>query len=146
MIAGGMFWYWNGLPKQAPTKKNSRAADIQGKTPLKKSQPAHAPGPSSKANNSTTNRYRAVSVHCPSDGCAAAKALGSQRFLAREAPVLPLPGCDHAACPCSYAHHADQRATDDDRRSIHGLQTELYTRTAGSERRNRRGRRKGDSS
>lgn len=146
MLAGGMFWYWNGLPKQAPTKKNSRTVDAQGKTPVKKSLPAHAPAPSSTANNNASTRYRAVSVHCPTDGCAAAKALGEKRFLAREAPALPLPGCDHAACHCSYAHHADQRAVDDDRRNVHGLQTELYTRTAGQERRNRRGRRKGDLS
>lgn len=160
MLAGGMFWYWQALPKQA-TKKNNRAADAEGRSPIKKSLPAHAPGSSSSgtknittkstaaknsANGVAAGKYRAVSIHCPSDGCAAARALGEKRFLAREAPALPLPGCDHAACPCSYAHHADQRAVDDDRRSIRGLQTELYTRTASHERRVRRGRREHDNS
>lgn len=161
MLAGGMFWYWQALPKQASSKKNARATEAQGKPPVKKLQPAQAPGSSSSStkntaikntaaqtitNGTATNKYRAVSIHCPSDGCAAARALGERRFLAREAPALPLPECDHAACTCSYAHHADQRVVDDDRRNIHGLQTELYTRTADHERRTRHGRREHDNS
>ena len=150
MITVGIFWYWHALPKQAPTKKTARSADAPGKSPVKKSLPALAPASSNTTttsiNNAAKGKYRAVSVHCPSDGCAAAKALGEQRFLAREAPALPLPECDHATCTCSYAHHADQRAEDDDRRDVHGLRTELYTRTAGAERRNRHGRRKDDNS
>jgi hypothetical protein len=141
MLAGGMFWYWQALPKQAPTKKNSRAAEAKRKTPEKKSLPAQAPGPTS-----TTDKYRAVSIQCRESGCAAARALSEQRFLVKDAPVLPLPDCDKAPCHCSYLHHADQRAADDDRRSVHSLQTELYTRTTEPERRTRRGRRKGDNS
>jgi hypothetical protein len=146
MLAGGMFWYWHALPKHTPTKKNARVAEATGRSPVKKSLPAHAPASSSTANNSAANKYRAVSIQCPAEGCAAAKALDKKRFLTREAPVLPLKDCDQATCHCSYAHHADRRSVDDDRRSIHSLQTELYTRTAGQERRTRRGRRKEDHS
>jgi hypothetical protein len=143
MLAGGMFWYWQALPKQAPSKKSARAGQAKRVTPAKKSLPAQAPG--SRIASDSADKYRAVSVQCRGNACAAAKALGKQRFLVAEAPALPLPKCDQTPCHCSYMHHADRRSGEDDRRSVHhSLQTELYTRTAGQERRGRRGRRKTD--
>lgn len=141
MLAGGMFWYWQALPKQAPSKKNARA-DSKGRTPVKKSMPAQAPG--SRTSNDPADKYRAVSIQCRDNACAAAKALGKQRFLVSDAPALPLAKCDQTPCHCSYIHHVDRRSDEDDRRSVHSLQTELYTRTAGKERRGKRGRRKTD--
>lgn len=42
--------------------------------------------------------------------CSRATALTSRRFLAREAPALPLKGCTRAAeCGCIYNHYADRR-------------------------------------
>jgi hypothetical protein len=145
-----MFWYWQALPKQTSAKKQAikKNARAQGATPagkisVKKSMPAQAPADHTA---NSEGRYRAVSIKSRNESCAAAKALGDQRFLVKSAPTLPLPDCDRAPCHCSYVHHADQRAVDEDRRSVHSLQTELYTRTAERERRNRRGRRKGDNS
>jgi hypothetical protein len=38
-------------------------------------------------------------------------ALRAKRFLARDAPVLPLQGCTlSAACNCIYRHYTDRRA------------------------------------
>jgi hypothetical protein len=145
MLAGGMFWYWQALPKQAPSKKNTREEDGKRKTPAKKSTPAQAPGSSSTATD-PAQKYRSVSIQCRDNACAAARELDGQRYLARTAPSLPLPKCDQAPCHCSYMHHTDRRTDNDDRRSVHSLQTELYTRTAEPERRTRRGRRKGDNS
>jgi hypothetical protein len=32
------------------------------------------------------------------------------RFLAKEAPRLPLPGCDHpGSCKCTFRHYEDRR-------------------------------------
>jgi len=62
-------------------------------------------------------RYRAVSVHPTIMGaCQAAHSLKDQRFLATEAPHLPLPDCSNpAGCRCKYQHWNDRR--QEDRRS-----------------------------
>ena len=53
--------------------------------------------------------FRAVSIRTKSDACAVVKALEGQRFLGREAPMLPLPDCDSPNCRCTYEHHDDRR-------------------------------------
>lgn len=140
MMAGGIFWYWQALPKQTPAKKNRPAGGASmRKSPVKKSMPARAP-----AEETDSREYRAVSIQCKENGCSAAKALAGKRFLTSVAPQIPLAECDNAACHCSYARHDDQRADADDRRSVHSLKTELYTRTAEHERRMKNGRRRND--
>lgn len=53
--------------------------------------------------------------------CPAASALAGKRFLAHEAPLFPLEGCDRrAACRCRYLHFEDRR-NDIRRESDHGL-------------------------
>ena len=56
-------------------------------------------------------RWHAVSVK-PCPGACRAAALGrDQRWLSREAPQLPLPGCTRPdTCRCTYQHHEDRRA------------------------------------
>lgn len=140
MLAGGIFWYWQALPKKSPVKKNRPTPDSSSalrKSPAKKSMPASKPA-------EEINKYRAVSIQCKENSCSAAKTLVGTRFLTNVAPQIPLPECDHSPCQCSYARHDDQRTDNDDRRSVHSLQTELYTRTAEEDRRAKRGRRKGD--
>jgi len=42
--------------------------------------------------------------------CAAAALCRNQRFLAGQAPLLPLPKCAHPdTCPCTYQHFDDRR-------------------------------------
>jgi hypothetical protein len=42
--------------------------------------------------------------------CARATALHEKRFLAREAPALPLKGCTlSSSCNCMYKHYVDRR-------------------------------------
>ena len=57
------------------------------------------------------SRWHAVSVN-PGDGaCKAAESGRIRRWLSREAPMLPLPGCTRPdACRCTYQHHGDRRA------------------------------------
>lgn len=44
------------------------------------------------------------------DCCGAARAIGGQRFLSDEAPLLPLEGCDRRdQCSCRYRHYSDRR-------------------------------------
>jgi hypothetical protein len=53
--------------------------------------------------------YHAVSIQVGKHPCGAARALVAQRFLAAEAPRLPLAKCDAGRCECRFAHHEDRR-------------------------------------
>ncbi len=63
----------------------------------------------------TSGTYHCVSIRHRSDGCEVAIKLKDWRFLSKEAPSLPLPGCNAERCRCQYVHHRDRRV--DDRRS-----------------------------
>jgi hypothetical protein len=43
------------------------------------------------------------------------QALAKNRFLAKEAPRLPLDECTVADCQCEYKHHDDRRDEEDRR-------------------------------
>lgn len=66
------------------------------------------------ANRSDT-KYHAVSIRFDRNACKAAQDLAGRRFLAAEAPDLPLAACDAAACNCRFVHHADRRSGKDRR-------------------------------
>jgi hypothetical protein len=85
------------------------------------------------------NLYRGVSIRFSSNACDAAKRLADRRFLATEAPPLPLPECRATHCSCRYVYHADRRSGED-RRS--GLESPLTM--AGPNRRVGIGRRSSD--
>ena len=56
-------------------------------------------------------RWDAVSVKSHAGACPAATSAKNQRWLSREAPQLPLPGCTRPdTCRCTYQHHEDRRA------------------------------------
>ncbi len=65
-------------------------------------------------------KYAAVSIQSFGRGCAAATALRGKRFLAEEAPPLPLPDCGSERCGCRYFHHVDRRTGNLDRRRAGG--------------------------
>ena len=62
------------------------------------------------------SKFHAVSVKPGAYPCSAVSSIAGQRFLASEAPDLPLPGCDAEECDCHFVHHPDRR-TGKDRRS-----------------------------
>lgn len=54
--------------------------------------------------------WHAVEIVCPADACEAACEAKGHRYLATEAPLLPLKGCDQMdRCHCRYRHHEDRR-------------------------------------
>ena len=63
--------------------------------------------------------YHAVSIRPGSYACSAVNEIAGERFLASEAPELPLPGCTAVKCECHFVHHRDRR-TGKDRRSPFG--------------------------
>jgi len=86
------------------------------------------------------NPYHAVSIATGSGCCKAVAELKARRFLASDAPSVPLPACNAASCSCRYIHFDDRR-TDDDRRV---LMQDLRGGRATRERRLGQGRRAND--
>ena len=62
-----------------------------------------------------SSKYHAVSIKPGAYACSAANDLAGDRFLASEAPSLPLPGCDADDCDCHFTHHKDRRIGKDRR-------------------------------
>jgi hypothetical protein len=85
--------------------------------------------------------YHAVEILPGNGACAAAEALRGQRFLSREASLLPLPNCDHESCKCIYQHYEDRRK--ESRRKRRGQGTS-ESAPGEKERRIGRGRRQTD--
>lgn len=85
--------------------------------------------------------FQAISIFRGATACVPAKRFADYRFLAKDAPQLPLPGCTMAStCQCRYLKHKDRRV--EGRRFI---DFSASSRTfMGQERRKRRGRRESD--
>jgi hypothetical protein len=56
-----------------------------------------------------TNPWHSVTIQAGPRRCKAAEALAGQRFLSKDAPTLPLKGCNEPACSCRYRHYDDRR-------------------------------------
>jgi len=87
--------------------------------------------------------YHCVSIRARGGACEQARSLGGVRFLAGEAPPIPLPGCGTATCGCAYQHFGDRR--QEDRRTICANSIYVDAATHG-ERRASRSRRASDRS
>ena len=81
------------------------------------------------------SRFHAVSIHYSEGACTVAKTLAGQRFLAEDAPKLPLPGCDARQCNCRFTHYDDRRSTPERRAPFGGM---IYGGTAQSRLKERR--------
>lgn len=92
-----------------------------------------------------TNPWHAVEVRTSRNACPACQALAGKRFLATEAPRLPVTGCLHSlVCNAVYKHHDDRRAGPR-RDSEQGLPAVARAGVEAAERRIGRGRRTGDA-
>ena len=88
----------------------------------------------------SAKRFGAVEIRLRSNSCKAARALEGQRFLAHQAPALPLPGCTASHCTCSFAKFSDRR-TEDRRLDYEGGHASAFLT---KERRDRNDRRDAD--
>jgi hypothetical protein len=59
-----------------------------------------------------SNPFHAVVVKYHKDACAAVRLLEAKRFLAKEAPRLPLPNCTARNCGCRFVHYDDRRGEE----------------------------------
>jgi len=107
----------------------------------RRQNPVRTPEPARASTVSRTNAFQAVGVIACSQGCSAVGQAKGVRFLARQAPRLPLPDCDRAAnCRCRFEKFADRRTLV--QRSPYN-NAALYI-SAGAEKRGNRDRRSGD--
>jgi hypothetical protein len=79
--------------------------------------------------------YHAVSVKPGTYACSAANNIAGHRFLATEAPTLPLPECNADQCECHFIHHNDRRSGKDRRSPFTSGGMAAATGTFGGERR-----------
>lgn len=90
---------------------------------------------------SDDTRFHAVSIHYSEGACSAAKMLAGQRFLAEDAPKLPLPGCDADECRCRFNHFTDRRSKRERRLPFDGIKYGGTSRSRLKERRKGKNRR-----
>lgn len=75
-----------------------------------------APGRLARSAETPPSDWHAVAIKTGVYACDAARKLEGRRFLATEAPRLPLAACGRETCECRFQHYADRR-TGRDRRS-----------------------------
>lgn len=85
----------------------------------------------------TGGRFGGVEIRTRSDACRAAHALEGQRFLAKDAPALPLPNCSAAKCTCTFTKLPDRR-TEGRRLDFGGLSASQFLATNRRTKRDRR--------
>lgn len=90
--------------------------------------------------SASAHPFHAVSVVPGAQACQAVYVFTGQRFLSRNAPRLPVAGCNSRFCTCKFKHHKDRRVGPR-RRSDFGFGPALWR---GVERRMRHGRRTED--
>jgi hypothetical protein len=117
------------MPRQA---KRSLLGGLLARFTSRKEPPA-ATGP--------LRPFQAISIYRGLICCDMARKFSDHRFLVRDAPPLPLAGCNLGkACQCKYIKHRDRRA--EPRRLIDfGVAARLFD---GRERRARGGGRRSD--
>jgi hypothetical protein len=54
-------------------------------------------------------RFSGVEIRTHGGACRAAEALRGRRFLAKDAPTLPLQGCTFGRCACTFSKLKDRR-------------------------------------
>jgi hypothetical protein len=82
-------------------------------------------------------RFGAIEIRTRRSACDAARALEGQRFLTKDAPLLPLKGCTAVQCSCSFGKLSDRR-TDGRRLEHGGLSASLFLTNSRRKKRDRR--------
>jgi hypothetical protein len=98
------------------------------------------PDPAPPRATSPPRAFQAVSIYCGTRPCPTARRFRDHRFLAKDAPQLPLTGCANPkACECRYLKHKDRRAERRRFADYHAIRRDF-----AQERRRRSGRRATD--
>lgn len=114
--------YWLVSRRETPrSDPPNRRETARPDPPRGDASRADAPAPRSKLGG----RFSAVQIRARSGACRSAQLLQGQRFLAKDAPILPLPECKAPRCSCTFSKMTDRRS--DGRRLEHGgLSTSFF--------------------
>jgi hypothetical protein len=96
----------------------------------------NASNPAQRAGKPAGGRFGSVEIRTRNGACEPARALEGKRFLAKDAPALPLPACKAAKCSCTFAKLSDRRT--EDRRFDGGLSAAMFLKTNRRAKRERR--------
>jgi len=97
----------------------------------------NASNPAPRAAKPAGGRFGSVEIRTRNGACEPARALEGQRFLAKDAPALPLPACKATQCSCTFAKLSDRRT--EERRFEHGgLSAAMFLKTNRRAKRERR--------
>lgn len=96
-------------------------------------RPVRASAPPPKAGG----RFSGVEIRTRGGACRAAHVLQGRRFLAKDAPSLPLPDCTHGKCACTFSKLPDRR-TEGRRLDYGTLNASLFLTTNRRMKRDRR--------
>jgi hypothetical protein len=98
---------------------------------------SRAAPPLPPTNAKAGGRFGAVEIRSRGAACRAAHAIRGHRFLAKDAPSLPLQGCTLEQCACSFSKLKDRRS--EGRRLDHGgLSASLFVATNRRQKKDRR--------
>jgi hypothetical protein len=111
----------------------------------RQARPAGRPAPATKvaalpakaSSTKTGGRFAAVEIRTRSGACEAAVALEGRRFLAKDAPALPLQKCSAAQCTCAFSKLSDRR-TEGRRLDFGGLSASQFLEKNRRAKRDRR--------
>lgn len=120
------------MSRMGDSKKESLLSRLTARWCRKSAAPAaHVPA----------RPFQAISIFRGVQACEMARKFSDHRFLARDAPQLPMIGCTMPqACECRYIRHKDRRS-EPRRLMDFGASSRLYI---GKERRRLKGRRATD--
>lgn len=95
-------------------KAQQRSAVLAKKPKLKLASRKATANLLKKRNKKRKGKYAAVSVRFTPNACDAVKSLAGERFLAKDAPLMPLQQCPRRnICNCFYEYHEDRRTSDE---------------------------------
>jgi hypothetical protein len=97
------------------------------------------PPPKERAAATTKSggRFAGVEIRAHRNACRTARSLEGRRFLAKDAPALPLVSCTAVRCSCTFSKLADRR-TDGRRLDHAGLGASLFLNQNRRAKRDRR--------
>ena len=139
--AFAIYWMLRS-PDRDPDKERRATRDRRAQSERRAGNRRQARGAISDA--PAVSRYRAASILASRCACDAVKMVEGKRYLAAQAPKLPLLDCSAERCTCRYVRHEDRRGSQGDRRALYSLQTDLYGVDGQPDRRRRQGRRRAD--